>query len=138
VCYKLGRRIVRSASWFCITSSDEFPASSVRCPLRCRRAIEGPGLRPHTSFSCYLRRDIPTNVPVSPTCDNLVLVSPGSPTMSPSTGSGSGKETPPSFDGITTWLWLDRLEELVRAVTSNLRDVKQRQQGLGVSLIRLE
>jgi hypothetical protein len=56
--------------------------------------------------------------------------------MSPPTGSGSGKETPRSSDDITTRL--DRLEELIRVVTSDLCDVKQQQQGLDVSLIRLE
>jgi hypothetical protein len=54
--------------------------------------------------------------------------------MSPPAGSCSGKES--ATDDITSRL--DRLEELVRAVTSDLRDVKQQQQGLGVSLIRLE
>jgi hypothetical protein len=35
-------------------------------------------------------------------------------------------------------LRLDRLEELLRAVTGDLRDIKAQQSALGVSLIRLE
>jgi hypothetical protein len=54
--------------------------------------------------------------------------------MSPPTGSGLRKDTPLSSDDITTRL--DQLDELIRAVTSDLQDVKQ--QGLSVSLIRLE
>jgi hypothetical protein len=111
------------------TSCDEFPCLPGAVPTTAP---------PHrlTSFPYHLRRDIPTNIPVPPIRENLILVSPGSPTMSPPTGSGSGKETPRSSDDITTRL--DRLEELIRVVTSDLCDVKQQQQGLDVSLIRLE
>jgi hypothetical protein len=111
------------------TSCDEFPCLPGAVPTTAP---------PHrlTSFPYHLRRDIPTNIPVPPIRENLILVSPGSPTMSPPTGSGSGKETPRSSDDITTRL--DRLEELIHVVTSDLCDVKQQQQGLDVSLIRLE
>jgi hypothetical protein len=54
--------------------------------------------------------------------------------MPPATSMGSGKET--AVNEIV--LHLDRLEELVHAMTSDLRDVKAQQIALGVSLIRLE
>jgi hypothetical protein len=54
--------------------------------------------------------------------------------MPPATSAGSGKDT--VVDEVV--LSLDRLEELVHVVTSDLRDIKAQQTALGVSLIRLE
>jgi hypothetical protein len=54
--------------------------------------------------------------------------------MPPTTRSGSEKES--SIDDVVQRF--NRLEELVRTVTSDLRDVKAQQTMLGVSLIRLE
>jgi hypothetical protein len=54
--------------------------------------------------------------------------------MPSATGVGLGKET--ALDEVVQHL--DRLEELVRTVTSDLRDVKAQQTVLGVSLICLE
>jgi hypothetical protein len=51
-------------------------------------------------------------------------------TMPPTTGSGSRKETCLAMDDVVHRL--DRLEELVRAVTGDLRDVKAQQTTLGV------
>jgi hypothetical protein len=54
--------------------------------------------------------------------------------MPPVTGVGSAKET--AVDEVV--LRLDRLEELVHAMTSDLRNVKAQQTALELSLIRLE
>jgi hypothetical protein len=50
--------------------------------------------------------------------------------MPPTTGSSSGKSL--AIDDVVQWL--DRLEELVHAVTGNLPDVKAQQTALGVCL----
>jgi hypothetical protein len=54
--------------------------------------------------------------------------------MPPTTRSGSEKES--SINDVVQRF--NRLEELVRTVTSDLHDVKAQQTMLGVSLIRLE
>ncbi|KAG8062480.1 hypothetical protein GUJ93_ZPchr0003g18191 [Zizania palustris] len=54
----------------------------------------------------------------------------------PAAGSSLGKEVASSGDDLSKRL--DRLEELVRSIAGDLRDVKQQQQGLGVAVLRLE
>jgi hypothetical protein len=51
-------------------------------------------------------------------------------------GTSFGKETGNPLDDVVQRL--DRLEELVRAITGDLHDIKAQQTALGVSLIHLE
>jgi hypothetical protein len=54
----------------------------------------------------------------------------------PLLGLGSGKEVPSSGDNLSKRL--ERLEELVRSISGDLRDIKQQQQGLSVAMLHLE
>jgi hypothetical protein len=54
----------------------------------------------------------------------------------PPASSGSRKEVPSSGNDLGKRV--DRLEELVRSISGDLRDVKQQQQGFGVAMLRLE
>jgi hypothetical protein len=85
-----------------------------------RRRDLGP--RPIIVSKYNFHRGIQFYLSDSPTYDNMVSVSPSSSTMAPPGGSSLGKELVPTADDIT--VRLDRLEELVHTVTSDLRDVK--------------
>jgi prefoldin subunit 5 len=56
--------------------------------------------------------------------------------MPPTDGTGSRKETGASMSDVMTQL--DRLEELIRALTAKVGDVDQQQQAMGIALVRLE
>jgi hypothetical protein len=57
------------------------------------------------------------------------------PPTNTSTGTGKEKE-PLTLEGLA--LKFDQLTELVRSLTIEVRDAKQQQQALGVSVLRLE
>jgi hypothetical protein len=56
--------------------------------------------------------------------------------MSLAAGTGSGKETAAAMFDIVSRL--DRLEEVIRALTGKVGDVDQQQQALSITLVRLE
>jgi hypothetical protein len=77
-------------------------------PLRRR----GPGPRPATSFNYIIQREVHTNHPQSPTCDNLVSDCPGLPTMSSSADACTGKETATTVDDLAKRFAV--IEDLIR------------------------
>jgi hypothetical protein len=56
--------------------------------------------------------------------------------MPPATGAGSGKDSANSIAGLSQKF--DQLAELVRSLTVEVQDVKQQQQALSVSMLRLK
>jgi hypothetical protein len=108
------------------------PASTLRRPTRQRHANEVP--RP-TISKYYLRQSVRNYLRNSPSCDNLVSVSPSLSTMPPA-DTRSGKETAPSMGDVISRL--DRLEEIMCTLTAKVGDVDQQQQAFTIAPIRLE
>jgi hypothetical protein len=96
----------------------------------------GPAPRPATSFKYHLRSSVRPYWCVSPTRDNLVSAVLGYSTMPLAAGLGSGKETAASLSDLA--VRLDRLEEIMRALTAKVGDVDQQQQAFSIALVRLE